>query len=133
MGSGHPNRSRGLYIGVFFAPIVGIQIVDYFLIRQQRISVRGLYNTSPDAPYSYWFGFNPAALLAMAAGVGTYLYLLNPQTYAVREPFSLLGASLPAALVAAVVFAVLTFILVKPAGKGGYAEATSTPTRVTSS
>jgi len=121
------------YIGVFFAPIVGIQIVDYFLIRQQRISVRGLYNTSPDAPYSYWFGFNPAALLAMAAGVGTYLYLLNPQTYAVREPFSLLGASLPAALVAAVVFAVLTFILVKPAGKGGYAEATSTPTRVTSS
>ena len=119
------------YIGVFFAPLVGIQIVDYFGLRRQRISLRAIYDRSPDAPYAYWFGLNPAAVVAMAAGVVTYLYLLNPQTYVIREPFSFLGASLPAALVAAVVHAVLTVTLIRRAGRGGYrrtgAEADAQP------
>ncbi|MDI6910365.1 cytosine permease [Nocardioides sp.] len=118
------------YIGVFFAPIVGIQIVDYFGLRRQNISLRAIYDRSPDAPYAYWFGLNPAAVVAMAAGVVTYLYLLNPQTYVIREPFSFLGASLPAALVAAVVHAVLTVTLIRRAGRGGYrtgAEADAQP------
>lgn len=108
------------YIGVFFAPIVGIQIVDYFLLRRQTISIRGIYDPRPDAPYAYWFGVNPAAILGMAAGVATYLYLLNPQSYAVHEPFSWIGASLPAALAAALVYAVVTVVLVRPSGRGGY-------------
>lgn len=110
------------YIGVFFAPVVGIMIVDYYLLRRERVSVRGLYDTGAHAPYAYWFGLNPAALVAMATGVGTYLYLLNPQTYAIREPFSLVGASLPAALVAAVVYVIVTMVVVKPLGKGGYTD-----------
>lgn len=115
------------YIGVFFAPMVGIQILDYFVLRGQRISLRGIYDRSAAAPYFYWAGFNPAAIVAMAAGVGTYLYLLNPQTYAIREPFSYVGASLPAAVVAAVVHGVLTVALVRRSGRGGYGtEATAT-------
>lgn len=108
------------YIGVFFAPLCGIQIVDYFFLRRQKISIRGLYTSGPDAPYSYWFGINPAAILAMAAGVATYLYLLNPVSYAIKEPFPLVGASLPAAAVAGVVFGLVTLLVVKPMGKGGY-------------
>ncbi len=113
------------YIGVFFAPVVGIQIVDYFVLRRQRIVLRAIYDPSPQAPYAYWFGLNPAALLAMAAGVGTYLYLLNPQSYAVHDPFSWIGASLPSAVVAAVVHVVVTLAVVRPAGRGGYLESTS--------
>lgn len=108
------------YIGVFFAPLVGIQILDYFVLRRQRISLRGIYDRSPNGPYAYWAGINPAAFVAMAAGVATYLYLLNPQTYAIREPFSIVGASLPAAAVAAVVHGLLTVALIRRAGKGGY-------------
>jgi NCS1 family nucleobase:cation symporter-1 len=108
------------YIGVFFAPMVGIQIMDYFGLRRQRISLRAIYDPSPRAPYAFWFGFNPAAILAMAAGVATYLFLLNPQTYAIREPFSFVGASLPSALVAALVYGLLTVALVRRAGRGGY-------------
>jgi NCS1 family nucleobase:cation symporter-1 len=115
------------YIGVFFAPLVGIQIVDYFVLRRQRISLRGIYDSSPNAPYAYWGGINPAALVAMAAGVGTYLYLLNPQSYAVHEPFSFVGASLPAAAVAALVHVLLTQLVVRRAGKGGYDEAPARP------
>lgn len=113
------------YIGVFFAPLVGIMIVDYFVLRRQRISLRGIYDTSSDGPYAYWFGLNPAAILAMAAGVLTYLYLLNPQTYEIREPFSYVGASIPAALVAAAVHVVVTVGLVRRAGRGGYDDTTA--------
>ncbi|CAA9353674.1 MAG: hypothetical protein AVDCRST_MAG36-2155 [uncultured Nocardioidaceae bacterium] len=108
------------YIGVFFAPMVGIQIVDYFVLRRQRISLRGIYDPEATGPYAYWGGINPAAVLAMAAGVATYLYLLNPLSYAVREPFSYVGASIPAAAVAAVVHLVLTQLVVRRAGRGGY-------------
>jgi nucleobase:cation symporter-1, NCS1 family len=58
----------------------------------------------------------------MAAGVGTYLYLLDPESYTVHEPFSWVGASLPTADVAALVHVVLTRLVVRPAGRGGYHE-----------
>lgn len=105
------------YIGVFFAPVVGIQITDYFVMRRQKFSLRAIYD--PNGVYNFWGGFNPAALVALAAGVGTYLYLLNPQTYEIREPFTFFGASLPAALIAGVVFALSTQV-VRRLGRGGY-------------
>jgi NCS1 family nucleobase:cation symporter-1 len=108
------------FIGVFFSPICAIQIVDYLIIRRQKISIRGIFSSGPGAPYHYWGGFNPAAILAMAAGFVTYLYLLNPVTYASRSPYEFLTASLPTALVAGIVYAVVTLLINKPAGKGGY-------------
>ena len=108
------------FIGVFFAPLCGIQIVDFFLLRGQRISVRALYDGRPGSPYYYWAGFNPAAVLGMAAGFVTYLYLLNPLSYVSRSPYEYLTASLPTAFVGAAVYVLLTLVLVRPAGLGGY-------------
>jgi NCS1 family nucleobase:cation symporter-1 len=108
------------FIGVFFAPLCAIQIVDYFLLRGQRINIRGLYQRGPGTPFEYWGGFNPAAILAMAAGFGTYLYLLNPVSYASHTPYEYLTASLPTAFVGGVVYLIATLIFVKPAGKGDY-------------
>jgi NCS1 family nucleobase:cation symporter-1 len=108
------------YIGVFFAPVCGIMIVDYFLLRRGRISIRGIYDTTNGSVYRYWGGFNPAAVVAMVVGFVTYTYLLNPISYAVNEPFTILGASLPAAVLSAVTYAIITVAVVKPAGKGGY-------------
>ncbi|GIK98688.1 MAG: cytosine/uracil/thiamine/allantoin permease [Alphaproteobacteria bacterium] len=108
------------FIGVFFAPLCAIQIVDYFILRRQRLSIRGVFTTGEGSPYHYWGGFNPAAILAMAAGFFTYLYLLNPITYASRTPYEFMTAALPTALVSGIVYWVATVVLVKPAGKGGY-------------
>jgi NCS1 family nucleobase:cation symporter-1 len=58
----------------------------------------------------------------MIAGVGTYLYLLNPQSYVIREPFSFIGASLPAAVAAALVYGLVTVLLVRRSGRGGYSS-----------
>jgi NCS1 family nucleobase:cation symporter-1 len=108
------------FIGVTFAPLCGIQIADYYLLRRRRIDIRAIFIGGLGSSYRFWGGFNPGALIAMAAGCATYIYLLNPLTYASRSPYDVTTASLPAVLVAAVVHVVATWIVVKPAGKGGY-------------
>ncbi|MGB6968442.1 MAG: cytosine permease [Methyloceanibacter sp.] len=108
------------FIGVFFAPLCAIQIVDYFFLRGQRINIRGVYERGEGSPYYYWGGFNPAAIIGMAAGFGTYLYLLNPVSYASHTPYEYVTASLPTALVGGLVYLVVTLLVVKPAGKGDY-------------
>jgi NCS1 family nucleobase:cation symporter-1 len=45
----------------------GVLIADYFLIRKTQLDLPGLYRK--DGPYWYVSGFNPAALVALAAGV----------------------------------------------------------------
>jgi nucleobase:cation symporter-1, NCS1 family len=108
------------FIGVFFAPICAIQIVDYLILRRQRISIRAVFVGGPGTDYHYWGGFNPAAILAMVGGFFTYLYLLNPVSYASNAPYDILTASLPTAAVAGAIYAIVTLVIVKPAGKGGY-------------
>jgi NCS1 family nucleobase:cation symporter-1 len=108
------------FIGVFFAPLCAIQIVDYFFLRGQRINIRGVYQRDEGTPYAYWGGFNPAAILGMAAGFATYLYLLNPVTYASHWPYEYVTASLPTAVVGGVVYLIVTLLVVRPAGKGDY-------------
>ena len=66
--------TTGGYIFVWLAgysallgPIAGILIADYWLIRRTRLDVDALYRA--DGRYAYRGGWNPAALVAFAAGV----------------------------------------------------------------
>ena len=108
------------FIGVFFAPLVAIQIVDYFILRKQTLSIRSIYDNSENSDYAYWGGFNPAAIIAMVAGFFTYIYLLDPLTYESQSPYEILTASLPTAVVGGLVYLIVTKILVQPAKRGGY-------------
>jgi NCS1 family nucleobase:cation symporter-1 len=45
----------------------GVLIADYFVIRRLRLDVPGLYRKS--GPYWYAAGFNPRAVVALAAGI----------------------------------------------------------------
>jgi NCS1 family nucleobase:cation symporter-1 len=47
--------------------IGGVLIADYFLIRRTRLDLAGLYRR--DGPYWYARGFNPIALVSLAAGI----------------------------------------------------------------
>jgi NCS1 family nucleobase:cation symporter-1 len=106
-------------IGVAFAPLCGIQITDYFLLRRRRLDVRALYTQGAGQPYSFWGGVNPAALAALAAGCATYVLLLNPLNLRSSGWYPHLTASLPAAGSAALVY-FMAGSLVKRAGRGGY-------------
>jgi NCS1 family nucleobase:cation symporter-1 len=108
-------------IGVAFAPLCGIQIMDYFVLRRRRLDVRALYTHGPGQPYAYWGGVNPAALAALAAGCATYVLMLNPINYRSSSWYPHLTASLPAAASAALVY-FLAALLVMRAGRGGYSR-----------
>ncbi len=108
------------FIGVAFAPLCGIQIADYYVVRRRRIDIRAMFDPSPTGAYAFWAGFNPAAIVALAVGCAAYIYLLNPLTYESHGPFRLLTASLPTAFASGVVYVVLTLCLVVPSGRGGY-------------
>lgn len=108
------------FIGLGFAPLCGIQIADYYILRRRRISVRGLFEGGPGSAYRFWGGFNPASIVGMAAGVGTYLYLLNPITYASNTPYEYLTASLPTAFAGGLAYIIVTLVVVKPADLGDY-------------
>jgi nucleobase:cation symporter-1, NCS1 family len=97
-------------IGVAFAPLCGIQIADYFIVKRRRIDIHAVYMPGPQSAYYYFHGFNPAALLALGAGCATYVALLNPLTYAASPPYRYLTASLPAVAVAALAHIVLSWL-----------------------
>jgi len=48
-------------------PIGGILIADYFVLRRSRLNPLHLY--IKDGEYSYWSGFNPAAIISLVLGV----------------------------------------------------------------
>ena len=106
-------------IGVAFAPLCGIQIVDYFVLRRGRIDIRAIYMDAPHGPYYFWRGINPAAMVALAAGCVTYITLLNPLSYHSAGPYPYLTASLPSAAAAAFAYFLVSLLVIR-AGRGGY-------------
>jgi NCS1 family nucleobase:cation symporter-1 len=111
------------FLGVAFAPLCGIQITDFYLLRSRRVSLHAIFDLSPGSPYAFWAGVNPAAIAAVAVGAAVYIVLLDPVDYISRAPFQYLSATLPSAASAALVYWLVTKLLVIPAGKGGYADA----------
>jgi len=109
-------------IAVAFAPLCGIQIIDYFCLRRGKLDIRAIYTQAPGSPYEFWGGFNPAAVIALLAGCGVYVALLNPLSYASAAAYRYLTASLPALLAAALVYWLLS-LAVRARGRGGYLQA----------
>lgn len=94
------------FIGLMIAPMVGIQLADWYLLgRRSSMRVSGLYRHNQASCYWYLGGFNPAGLLALAVGSLVYQLLLNPVTYAPRSVlFQYTTASLPSVVVAGAVY-----------------------------
>lgn len=123
----YDNLTRFMYIlGVVFAPICAIQIVDYYVFRKQKLDVPALYDTGRTSKYHFWLGINPAAFVAVAVGMVLYAQLLNPLDYTMalvvdETPLiQWLGASIPTIVVTGIVFWLLTRLVIIPMNKGGY-------------
>ena len=104
------------------APLTGIMVADFFLLRRRRIELRSLYDDDPASAYGFWNHFNPAAIVGLVVGFFVYLLILNPQTLESRGAFEYLTASLPSLVSGALVHLVLTKLVVQPLGWGGYGE-----------
>jgi NCS1 family nucleobase:cation symporter-1 len=67
-----------LYYSAFFAPIVGVMLADYYLIRRRRLNVAALYAGETTSSYWYRNGFNVAGLISvLVPGIITMLFCLH--------------------------------------------------------
>lgn len=116
-------------LGVVFAPIVAIQIVDYYAFRKQRLHLSSLYDYSSRGHYYFWGGFNLVAFAATILGMLCYWLLLDPVTYENRlflgdiNVFQWTSASIATIVFTGAVYWLLTRFVSIPMGKGGYTEA----------
>ena len=53
-------------LGATLAPLYGIMVVDYYLVKKQRLIVADLYSSSAQGAYAYDGGWNHRALVAFA-------------------------------------------------------------------
>jgi nucleobase:cation symporter-1, NCS1 family len=51
-------------LGAILAPVFGIMIVDYYIIKKQKLNVDALFDASPKGKYHYNGGFNQKAMIA---------------------------------------------------------------------
>ena len=51
-------------LGAILAPVFGIMITDYYIIKKQKLDVNALFSEEPRAKYHYNGGFNRKAILA---------------------------------------------------------------------
>ncbi|MFV0435040.1 MAG: purine-cytosine permease family protein [Leucobacter sp.] len=127
----YENYGRFLsWSAILVAPLTGIGITDYFLLRRTRVPIRELYKPAATSAVGYWHGWNPVAFVALAAGAIVYTLLLHPITYVPSPLFPYMTASIPSCLVGALVYYVLTKAITQPMGLGGYRIETPVSTGV---
>jgi NCS1 family nucleobase:cation symporter-1 len=51
-------------LGAILAPVFGIMMVDYYIIKKEKLDVDALFDDSPKAKYHYNGGFNYKGMLA---------------------------------------------------------------------
>lgn len=105
---------------IVLGPLCAIQLVDFFVLRRQRLDIRSMYDNRSGSPYHYTGGFNLVAFASMAAGALVYALLLNPVDYVPSEPFRWLTASLPSMAVAGGLYWVLSRTVSMRLGQGGF-------------
>ena len=103
-----------------FAPISGVLLVDYFLLRRQRINVSQIFEDHPEGHYYFTKGFNIPAMLCTITGQLLYIYLLNPIDMTTHGPVRILTASGPAVLLPMILYAIIAYAWLLPRGIGGY-------------
>ena len=62
-----------VHLGNVAAPLAGVMLVDYVIVKRRRIDVSALFD--PRGPYRYLNGVNVPAVLAIGAGVALYYSL----------------------------------------------------------
>ena len=118
------------YNGVMFVGVTGITLVDYFVLRKERLDPAHLFATT-GSKYRFWGGVNWLAIVITALSTWGYLWLFNPVTSAMAEPFKYLGATIPVTLLSGVAYYFAAKTILIPMRKGGYGEGGQNASRAT--
>jgi len=82
-------------LGAILAPVYGIMIVDYYVIKNQRLDVNQLFSTKKGGKYYYNDGWNQKAFVAWAiAGIFSVLTVWHPALSGLGGYAWIIGAAL---------------------------------------
>jgi len=82
-------------LGAILAPVYGIMIVDYYVIKKQRIDINQLFSSKKGGKYYYNDGWNQKAFVAWAiAGVFSVLTVWHPSLSGLGGFAWIIGAAL---------------------------------------
>jgi NCS1 family nucleobase:cation symporter-1 len=86
-------------LGAILAPVYGIMVADYYLIKKQKIDIQQLFSTDPAGEYYYDGGWNKRALIALAISAVFAVATVWHPTLAALNGFGwIIGAALGAIL-----------------------------------
>ena len=84
-------------LGALLGPLFGIIMIDYYVLRRQRVVVRDLFRE--EGFYTYRRGWNPRAIVSFAASAVPAVVVALAPVFAVLAPFSwFIGAAIAAAV-----------------------------------
>jgi len=82
-------------LGAILAPVYGIMITDYYIIKKQRIDINQLFSSKKGSKYYYDDGWNSKAFIAWAiAGVFSVLTVWHPSLSGLGGYAWIIGAAL---------------------------------------
>ena len=92
-------------IGFIGGPTVIIFLVDYFLVRKQKISIRDMFEQEEKNAYYYTKGFNVLGYIALIAGTIAYFLVYDPiNAVAKMEIFNITTGTGLSCLVAGLIY-----------------------------
>jgi len=86
-------------LGAILAPVYGIMIADYYLVKSQSIDLEALFSSDPDGQYFYDNGWNRRAMMAFAlAGIFSVCTVWVPALEGLSGFSWVIGAALGASI-----------------------------------
>lgn len=90
-------------LGAMIGPLFAIMVVDYYFIRDRKVSIEDLYRPDPSGRYYYIRGVNPVAVAAFVPAAVVSVIVSTVHTFSSAAPFSwyigvVLGGALYGAL-----------------------------------
>ncbi len=105
---------------LIYAPIVMMQLVDYFVFRRQTISLRSLYDETESSKYYFWKGYNWVAIIVFIASIALYFVFLDPFALVPTKLFPYCTATGAVSIFAAAMYYILGKIFLVGGNVGGY-------------
>ncbi len=87
-------------VGLVSAPAIALMVVDFFIVRKQKVSLDAMYMNRDNKAYYYTKGFNLVGLGCFVAGIVAYLLVYNPMTSEPRSAVFLVLCATGTAMVA---------------------------------
>ena len=55
-------------LGAILAPVYGVMITDYYLVKKEQVDIQQLFSSDPNGAYYYDNGWNKKAIIAFGLG-----------------------------------------------------------------